>query len=189
MRVNVTSKVAGHSFPTGFTAERQLWVEITVHDPAGNVVFVSGDFDSGGDLRDAHSYEVLTGKVRHDKHLLNFQNQFMALSNKGTDRSVVIPVNRNLTPLNVLRPATGISASFGRPFTFRIAKGSLPPLETIGQNYPVRLPDCPGEYTWSVRLNFRHLPPTLLDHIGTPHLKHLLEVVVIDECEGVIVVE
>jgi len=189
MRVDVHNKVSGHSFPTGFTAERQLWVEVVVRDPAGAVVFASGDLDSNGDLRDEHSHDVLTGKIRHDKHLLNFQNKFIALSHKGTDRSVVLSVNRNLAPLNVLRPAVGVSASFGRPVGFRIAKGSLPPLATVGQDYPVRLPDCPGVYTYRVRLNFRHLPPTLLDHIGTPHLKHLLEVVVIDECEGVITVE
>lgn len=189
IRVDVHNKVSGHSFPTGFTAERQLWVELIVRDAAGHVVFASGDLDSNGDLRDEHSHEVLTGKIKHDRHLLNFQNKFIALSHKGTERSVVISVNRNLRPLNVLRPATGISASFGRPVGFRIAKGSLPPLATIGHTYPVRLPDCPGVYTYAVRLNFRHLPPTLLDHIGTPHLKHLLEVVVIDECEGGILVE
>ena len=189
LRVDVHNKVSGHSFPTGFTAERQLWVELTVRDPAGNVVFASGDLDSNGDLRDEHSHDVLVGKIRHDKYLLNFQNKFMALSNKGTDRPVVLSVNRDLQPVNVLRPAVGISASFGRPVGFRIAKGSLPPLATIGQDYPVRLLDCPGVYTYRVQLNFRHLPPTLLDHIGTPHLKHLLEVVVIDACEGVIVVE
>ena len=189
MRVDVHNKVSGHSFPTGFTAERQLWVQITVRDPEGNVVFASGDFDSNGDLRDEHSHDVLAGKLRCDKYLLNFQNKFVALSNKGTDRPVVLSVNRDLRPLNVVRPAIGISASFGRPVTFRIAKGSLPPLATIGQNYPIRLPDCPGVYTYRVQLNFRHLPPTLLDHIGVPHLKHLLEVVAIDACEGVIVVE
>ena len=188
LRVDVHNKVSGHSFPTGFTAERQLWVELTVRDPAGVVVFASGDLDSNRDLRDEHSHDVLKGKVRHDRYLLNFQNKFMSLSHKGTDRSVVLSVNRNLAPVNVVRPATGISASFGRPVGFRIAKGSLPPLATVGQNYPVRLPSHQGVYTYHARLNFRHLPPTLLDHIGTPHLKHLLEVVVIDECNGVIVV-
>ncbi|MCA9270043.1 MAG: hypothetical protein KDA41_16290, partial [Planctomycetales bacterium] len=186
LHVDVHNKVAGHSFPTGFTAERQLWVSVVVRDPAGEVVFASGDLDENGDLRDEHSHEVLVGHIPHDRSLLNFQNKFIALSNKGTDRSVVISVNRNLAPLNVLRPATGISASFGRPGVFRIAKGSLPPLATIGQDYDIGLPGCPGEYTYCVRLNFRHLPPTLLDHIGTPHLKPLLEVVVIDQREGII---
>ena len=189
LRVDVTNKVSGHSFPTGFTAERQLWVSVVVRDAAGRPVFVSGDLDSNGDLRDEHSHDVLVGKSRHDKYLLNFQNKFTALTHKGTERPVVLSVNRHLRPLSLLRPAAGVAASFGRPQGFRIAKGSLPPLGTAGTSYPVRLPDCGGVYTYDVQLNFRHLPPTLLDHIGTPHLKHLLEVVVIDRRSGTIQVD
>ena len=62
--------------------------------------------------------------------------------------------------------ATGISASFGRPPIFRIAKGSLAPLKTMGRKYPVDLPPIEGEYTVHAKLNFRHLPPVLLDNIG-----------------------
>ncbi|MGB6042071.1 MAG: multiheme c-type cytochrome [Pirellulales bacterium] len=185
LRVEVTSTTAGHSFPTGFTAERQAWIQITVLDPRGQPIFCSGDTDKNGDLRDEHSHAVETGKINRDKYLLNFQNKFVALSSIGTERSVVLSVNRHLQPLNIVRPATGISASFGRPPTFRIAKGSLPPLATIGQTYPVTLTD-PGAYRVDVRLNFRHLPPVLLDHLGTPHLKHLLETVVIDQRQTVI---
>jgi len=184
--VDVTNHVAGHSFPTGFTAERQLWVWIEVRDPNGNVVFVSGDFDKNGDLRDSHSYGVESGKIPYDKHLLNFQNKFVALTNKGTERSVVLSVNRHLRPINVVRPAPGIAASHGRPLSFRLARGSIPPLKTIGTKYPVVLPNQTGTYTVDVRLNFRHLPPALLDSIGVPHLKHLLEVVVIDQYQGFI---
>ena len=85
-----------------------------------------------------------------------------------------------------VRPATRVSSSFGRPPTFRIAKASLPPLQTIGRKYPVQLPALPGDYLVSVKLNFRHLPPALLDEVGASHLKHLLEIVVIDECQRVI---
>ena len=186
LRVNVQSLVEGHSFPTGFTAERQVWVELTVWDPQGRPVFRSGDLDANGDLRDAHSHEVKSGAISHDRFLLNFQNEFVALTNRGTERGVVLPVNRHLAPLSIVRPATGLSASFGRPPVFRLARGSLPPLGKASQRYPVRLPPCAGAYHVTARLNFRHLPPTLLDHIGTPHLKHLLEIVVIDERSAVI---
>ena len=43
-----------------------------------------------------------------------------------------------------------------------------------------------GDYSLRVRLNYRHLPPVLFDKIGIARLKHLLEVVVIDEYESVI---
>jgi len=186
VRVDVTSTTAGHNFPTGFTAERQAWVQITVRDPRGRIVFASGDLDSNGDLRDGHSHDVESGKLAHDKHLLNFQNKFTALTQEGTERSVILSVNRHLQPLNILRPATGIAASFGRPPVFRIAKGSLPPLETIGRYYPIHLPRQAGPYHVDVRLNYRHIPPALMDRIGIPHLKHLLEIVVIDRRTAVI---
>ena len=61
VHVDVMSKLSGHNFPTGFSEERQLWVELTVFGPQGRVVFVSGDLDSNHDLRDEHSEEVATG--------------------------------------------------------------------------------------------------------------------------------
>jgi hypothetical protein len=189
IRADVTSTFAGHSFPTGFTAERQAWVSIRVCGPDGQTVFISGDLDENCDLRDDHSHAVLTGHVPFDKHLLNFQSKFTLLANKGTERTVVIAVNRDLHPLTLVRPTDFVAASFGRPFPLRVAKGSLPPLKTMGKTYPVRLPAQPGRYTVCAELNFRNLPPTLLDHIGVPHLKHLLEVVIIDEYEGTIVVD
>ena len=184
--VDVKSLVAGHSFPTGFTAERQLWVQITVYDPLGQTIFCSGTLDDNGDLRDSHSHAVELGHARHDRFLLNFQNKFVATSAVGTDRTVVLTVNRHLAPLSLMRPATSVAASFGRPPTFRIAKGSLAPLAVVGQTYPFQLASLEGDYLVHVRLNFRNLPPVLLDNIGTPHLKHLLEIVTVDEAKCVI---
>ncbi|MCA9109252.1 MAG: hypothetical protein KDA52_04840 [Planctomycetaceae bacterium] len=181
VQVDVTSKVAGHNFPTGFTAERQAWVSVTLRDPLGKVVYASGDQDANGDLRDEHSHYVEAGELHYDHKLLNFQSKFVTLTAQGTERSVIIPVNRHLSPVNVIRPPTEIAQSYGRPLTFRVSKGSLPPLQTAGRTYPIRLPKQPGTYCLCVRLNYRHLPPALFDKIGIPHLKHLLETVVIDD--------
>jgi len=187
--VDVRSLFGGHNFPTGFTEERQLWVSVEVCDPAGRPVFASGNFDSNYDLRDAHSHAVETREVPWDRHLLNFQSEFVALTSRGTERSVVLSVNRHLMPLNMFRPASVPAAASGRPPDFRISKGSLPPLSTVHRDYPVKLPDVPGDYCVNVRLNYRHIPPHLLDEIGIPHLKHQLETVVIDEEQAVIRVQ
>ncbi len=186
VNVEVISTLSGHNYPTGFTAERQLWVAIEVRDPLGREVFKSGDLDDNGDLRDGHSHQVVSHQYPKDRHLLNFQNKFTALTNKGTERSVVVSVNRHLQPISVVRPATGLSQLFGRPSNLRIAKGSLPPLATIKKHYPIDMPDRPGNYTVDVRLNFRHMPPNLMDHVGIPHLKHLLEIVEIDHYQSVL---
>lgn len=181
VRADITSIFNGHKFPSGFSAERQIWISIEVRDPLGNLVFVSGNLDSNGDLRDEHSHDVLTGKAPFDWQLLNLQNKFIGLAHKGTERSVVLSVNRDLRPLNIVRPAIGLAASFGRAEAFRIGKSSLPPHKSVGRTYHVQLPNQLGSYHIHAQLNVRHLPPTLLDHIGTPHLKHLLEVTVIDQ--------
>ncbi len=186
VHVDVTSTTAGHNFPTGFTAERQVWVEVHMTDPQGQTVFWSGDLDDNGDLRDEHSHAVESGHLNRDKHLLNFQSKFTTLTIQGTERTVIIPVNRDLSPLNVIRPPNTPTQAFGRPFVFRVAKSSLPPLQTAGHTYPVRLPECVGEYHILVRLNYRNLPPALFDKIGVPQLKRLLETVVIDEYQSVI---
>lgn len=186
IRVDVESLTAGHSFPTGFTAERQVWISVELLNSSHQLVYSSGHFDSNRDLCDNHSHDVLAGKMHPDRDLFNFQNKFVALGHKGTELSVVLSVNRNLQPVNVLRPGNGVFQAHGRPPGFRIAKYSLPPLKTSGKTYSVRVPDRPDCYHLRVRLNFRHLPPALLDHVGTPHLKHLLEVVVIDEYQAMI---
>jgi hypothetical protein len=46
---------AGHALPSGPTMERQLWIELRVTDGDGTELFVSGDLDANGDLRDHHS--------------------------------------------------------------------------------------------------------------------------------------
>ena len=186
IRAEVKSIFAGHHLPTGFMAERQVWLAVEVRAPSGQLVFASGDLDRNGDLRDAQSHEVLTGHVPHDPYLFNLQSRFTALTHKGTERPVSVPVNRHLRPLNVLRPATEPALSWGRPSSFRIAKGSLPPLKKMGQTYPVQLTGGEGNYVVCVRLRFRNLPPALLDHIGVPHLKRVLEVVDMDQYHGVI---
>lgn len=186
IRVDVRSLVAGHNFPTGFTEERQLWVSVELCDSFGRPVFVTGDFDHNGDLRDEHSHEVLGGHAHWDRHLLNFQSKFVGLATRGTERPLILSVNRQLAPLNIFRPAPQPTAAFGRPAAFRISKGSIAPLSTVSRVYKAQLPEQAGEYCLRVRLNYRHLPPHLMDEIGTPHLKPLLETVVIDQHDSVL---
>jgi hypothetical protein len=49
--VQITNR-AGHSLPSGATAERQLWVEVIIQDTDRNIQFESGTLDDNGDLRD-----------------------------------------------------------------------------------------------------------------------------------------
>jgi hypothetical protein len=115
IRVDVQSLFAGHSFPTGFTAERQLWVSVDVLSPEGQLVFASGGIDHNFDLFDEHSHDVATGKLPLDKYLLNFQNKFTALTNRGNapSPSRSIGISRPRTSSTRIRSRRFRSA--GRP--------------------------------------------------------------------------
>ena len=53
-RVQVLNGIEGHNVPTGFSAERPVFVRVAVSDAADHVLYRSGDFDPNGDLRDEH---------------------------------------------------------------------------------------------------------------------------------------
>lgn len=52
LRASVTNINNGHALPSGSTADRQVWVHLTVTDEAGEVVYESGMLDANGDLMD-----------------------------------------------------------------------------------------------------------------------------------------
>ena len=195
VHVDIVSKISGHNFLTGMAQERQAWVSLTLFDPAGRPVFSSGDLDSNGDLRDELSHEVQVGSLERDKYLLNLQGKFVSLTNRGTERPILIPINRHLAPLNIIRPATDIATSYGHPTAsrngsspdgFRIGKTTIPPLGKLGRDYVIHLPNTAGSYRLRVKLNFRSQPPGLIDAIGLGHMKHLYEILAIDEYESLI---
>jgi hypothetical protein len=55
VRARVANDRTGHNLPSGVSFARQVWLEVIVRDDVGDTVFVSGDVDANGDLRDAHS--------------------------------------------------------------------------------------------------------------------------------------
>lgn len=71
--VTVTNDVAGHAFPTGSTFVRQVWLEVVVTDATGAELFVTGDLDANGDLRDRWSALDPYG----DEDLVAFGSRFV----------------------------------------------------------------------------------------------------------------
>ena len=152
VEVKVTNTGAGHGIPTGFTAERQVWIEIVVTDANGNLLFVSGDLDSNKDLRNNHSHEVETGKVPLDEWLVNFQSKFIRGGPGGVPEEVLLPTR-----------------------AFRIEKNNIMPFQSKSGIYPVNVPsDAQGPLNVDVRLRYRNLPPYLLDFLGVGELKDRL---------------
>lgn len=148
--VRVNNATNGHGVPTGFDAERLMFLEITVTDADGNVVFVSGDRDPNGDVRDTHSLYVHNHELDEDKYLFNLQSRFMVRMNRGAEREQVLPINRSMSPLPFVRPETRATAIYGRPRGARKHKQTIDPEghrvadylvagEKLGENFPLRV--------------------------------------------------
>jgi hypothetical protein len=52
---SVYNDKTGHAVPTGTSFARQMWIEISVADAAGDTLYRTGHLDANGDLRDANS--------------------------------------------------------------------------------------------------------------------------------------
>ncbi|MDG2127216.1 MAG: multiheme c-type cytochrome, partial [Fuerstiella sp.] len=75
--VEMANGTPGHGVPTGFDAERLVFLRVHVWDPRGRLVFQSGDLDPNGDVRDSHSFYVHNGKLPLDRYLASLQTKFV----------------------------------------------------------------------------------------------------------------
>ena len=115
----VVNQTSGHNIPTGFDAERLVFVEITVTDKDEKTVFESGQRDPNGDLLDLHSSYVAAGKMQLDKQLFNLQSKFLTRLARGGEREQVLAVNTSLSAQPFIRPETRPSLIYGQPFGAR----------------------------------------------------------------------
>jgi len=185
VRVAVTNSGAGHNLPTGFAAERQVWLEVIVKDGAGAQLYASGDLDRFADLREHDSEEVKAGTVPLDRDLFNLQAHFVLKGFRGTETQNISTANRLLDPVPFLAPAPVPSGITGFPPSARIFKRGIPPLATKTATYRVGVPaHARGPLTLSVRLRYRNLPPHLLRDLGIGHLRPKLRIVDMQEYAG-----
>lgn len=179
LQVLVVSKTSGHRVPTGFTSERQLWVDLTVTGPDGTVLLRSGQLDGNGDLLDHHSAEVASGALEADEALVNFQSTNTAVSRHYS-------------------PSGGINSEFGAPtqpggsdksttaiFPFdavSINRNSLEPLEARTVTYDLEEPLPEGSKV-EVALRYRAMPPYVLRALQLEELTERVPVFTIDTLE------
>jgi cytochrome c553 len=103
-KVQVKNLTDGHNVPTGFTGERLVWLRVTVTDATGKVVFISGDDDPNGDVRDNESSYVHAGELPLDKYLFSLQSRFLVQSVRGGERERTVTIPYSTTSLPFLRP-------------------------------------------------------------------------------------
>jgi hypothetical protein len=124
-RVLVDNKTDGHGVPTGFDAERVIFLRVLVWDANGKIVFVSGDLDPNGDIRDSHSVYVHNGKLPLDPQLFTLQTRFVTRNIRGGEREQVLALPFSLDPLPYVRPETRPFTVLGRPLGARKHKQNL----------------------------------------------------------------
>lgn len=104
LQAKVSNITEGHNTPTGFTGERLVWLRVTVMDADGKVIFVSGDTDANGDVRDGESAFVHAGEVPLDAQLFSLQSRFLVQNVRGGERERTVTIPYSTTALPFLRP-------------------------------------------------------------------------------------
>lgn len=135
--VDVSSGTDGHGVPTGFDAERLIFLQVTVKDSRGNTVYVSGDRDPNGDVRDAHSLYVHNGELKLDPDLFSLQSKFVVRMLRGGEREQVLAVNTSTDVLPFVRPERRATTIYGRPRGARKHKQNLEPGASRTARYAV----------------------------------------------------
>lgn len=152
--VEVSNTTTGHGVPTGFDVERVFYLQVTVTDRNGDVVFKSGDMDPNGDLRDLHSHYVHDGELPLDEYLFSLQSKNVVQNIRGGERESVLPINFSPDPLPYIRPsAMGVSL-FRHPLGLRKHKKVLMPNETRLAGYKVEAGALTGEGPYKADIKF-----------------------------------
>jgi len=163
-KVDVRNPTPGHATPTGFDAERLIFLQVTVRDSEGKVVYESGDRDPNGDVRDSHSLYVHRGDVPIDEDLFSLQSRFVMRMARGGEREEILALNHSATPQPLQRPQTRANSVYGRPRGARKHKKSIPPLgaKTADYDVPAEKLTGDGPYTINVKLIAQMVPVNLI---------------------------
>ncbi|MEK9896915.1 MAG: hypothetical protein VW518_10910, partial [Burkholderiaceae bacterium] len=135
--IDVINGTTGLGGPTGFDAERLVFLHVTVSDSSGNPVFLSGDRDPNGDVRDSHSLYVRNGELEKDDQLFNLQSKFIVRLGRGGEREQVLAVNTSVSALPFVRPEARATVLYGRPLGARKHKKTIEPLGHRRATYSV----------------------------------------------------
>ena len=166
--VDVKNIMDGHSVPTGFDAERVIWLHVVVRDAGGQVLMESGDLDPNGDVRDSHSIYVHNGDLPLDKQLFNMQSRFVTRNVRGGEREQVLTVNYSVDALPFIRPSTSSTILTGQPAGARKHRQVLSPGATRTAKYRAPL-NGKGPYSVEVELKAAMVPVNLIaeiQHVG-----------------------
>ena len=166
-KIEVKNLTTGHNTPTGFTGERLVWLRTTVKDSAGKIVFVSGDTDPNGDVRDNESSFVHAGELPVDDQLFSLQSRFLVQSVRGGERERTVTIPYSTTSLPFLRPTRLSLILTGESTIERNHRKGIEPLGHRWAHYNVDAGKLTGKgpYTATVELMAQMFPINLITAI------------------------
>lgn len=168
-KIKVSNGTDGHGVPTGFDAERLVYLRTTVIDANGKLVFISGDLDPNGDVRDSHSFYVHNGKLPLDRQLFTLQTRFLTRNIRGGEREQVLNIPYSLDPLPYVRPATRPFTVLGRPIGARKHKKNIEVGGSRWADYTITPGQLTGNgpYRVNVQLIAAMVPVNLIHEISS----------------------
>lgn len=150
--VPVWNGTDGHGVPTGFDAERLVFLRVMVWDTNGRLVFLSGDLDPNGDVRDSHSFYVHNGELPLDRQLFSLQSRFITRNIRGGEREQILNVPFSLDPLPFIRPETRPYTVLGRPVGARKHKQNIAPGGSVCATYKIQRCKLSGAGPYQVKV-------------------------------------
>jgi hypothetical protein len=153
-KIKVENLTEGHNVPTGFTGERAVWLQVTVKDDDGNVVFRSGDVDPNGDYRDDHSSYVRNGELPLDRYLFTLQSKFVVTNVRGSERERVIPIPYPVTSLPRVLSFPSSLILTGEPFTERNHRKGINPGSHRWAMYKIKSNQLTGKTPYHASFKF-----------------------------------
>jgi len=167
-KIAVQNGTDGHNVPTGFTGERQVWLQVEVKDADGKVIFESGDLDPNGDVRDLHSLYVHNDELELDKQLFSLQSKFITRNIRGGEREQILAINHSPDPLPFLRPDVRPTILTGRILGARIHKKSIEPNGHRWAEYAINAEQLSGKppYSANIQLKAAMIPVNLVAAIS-----------------------
>jgi len=134
--VTIENKIAAHNLPTGSTFNRQVWLDLTVKDGTGQVIYSTGQLDANGDLQDHFSELAPYGDA-----------DLIVLSSRFVDKHG----NPEVFPWRAAELTNhSLSPMYRRTFTLFVPTGA----------------STTGPLDIQARLRFRAFPPFLLRRLG-----------------------
>lgn len=166
--IEFKSGTTGHNIPTGFIAERLVWLSVEVRDSTGAVIFQSGDTDPNGDVRDHESFYVQNGQLPLDDQLFSLQGRFIAQNRKGGDREQILAIPYSHSALPRVLPPSTPNIWTGETRVTRIHRRSIVPLGKHIAHYRVPSKSLTGHgpYTIKVRIYAQMVPVNLIHEVS-----------------------